>query len=708
MADQNFLGNEQSGSFRVDIQQQGLDNVSSRKRPRPSYPVQRAPAVYERRRAPRACLVCRARKTKCDNRRPACGFCVSAGGECIYPESDTSKFDRASLAILDRISQLESTVLQELRQLGRSNSNLCSDNRQQWRNVSSYIEMNGVTPSPEFQTLHQHSPPAAVLELRDAPPPSDVIFRSSEMTVESLLKWPIFTRLAPDLEPLVRTPAIDGLSELSAGNGASSSSPESVSGIIGLDYETVQAHVENFLTNNLVKNPILDVDILRADARVFSETGPQWDGRSCLILLVCAVSAISSHIAVRLEDGMPFPDSRQLAVSKMYFQAAQRRIGMLYHENSLVAVQCAFLTGVYLMSTMQILAAWKCFVQAGTQCFSYLESRGLMRKNRNNGEVRRHNSYVDATEQASQHRPVEEGLYWSCLKSELELRIELSLAGSALNEVDYPHVFPSPPTGSSAPAGRPNGNASHPLSDQTSPTSCMSRDQDTQTLESGWFFYLSEIALRRIVNRYLLYRYQFADEGIWDGTEGRACREMEKSVAEFDFQIKQWLDSLPAPMRFPTEASEPTNDILLFVLRGHMIDVYEMVRFPAIRAYLTASRPASTQLSPTCIRLAKEALANAVYRIETNSEGLLHRHQGTWLTIRSCTRSALILLGTAIKCRIEAEAKGVGYRVLEAEMLPDRWKSAVLQVLHMLEVWSKESGHVERLRCIIQRLLTLV
>lgn len=113
------------------------------------------------------------------------------------------------------------------------------------------------------------------------------------MTVESLLKWPIFTHLAPDLDPLVRTPAIDGLSELNSincsaaqqgGCGYGFAAAENVSGIVGLDYETVHAHVENFLTNNLVKNPILDVETLRADAREFAETGPQWDGRSCLIV----------------------------------------------------------------------------------------------------------------------------------------------------------------------------------------------------------------------------------------------------------------------------------------------------------------------------------------------------------------------------------------------------------------------------------------
>ena len=31
-----------------------------------------------------ACLVCRGRKTKCDNQRPQCGFCKQTGAECVY------------------------------------------------------------------------------------------------------------------------------------------------------------------------------------------------------------------------------------------------------------------------------------------------------------------------------------------------------------------------------------------------------------------------------------------------------------------------------------------------------------------------------------------------------------------------------------------------------------------------------------------------
>jgi hypothetical protein len=50
----------------------------------PSRKRQRSDTVYPRKRALMACQLCRGRKTKCDNARPACSFCVSVGAACVY------------------------------------------------------------------------------------------------------------------------------------------------------------------------------------------------------------------------------------------------------------------------------------------------------------------------------------------------------------------------------------------------------------------------------------------------------------------------------------------------------------------------------------------------------------------------------------------------------------------------------------------------
>ena len=47
----------------------------------------RGDASYPRKRANTACQVCRARKTKCDNRKPRCSFCERVGARCISSSS---------------------------------------------------------------------------------------------------------------------------------------------------------------------------------------------------------------------------------------------------------------------------------------------------------------------------------------------------------------------------------------------------------------------------------------------------------------------------------------------------------------------------------------------------------------------------------------------------------------------------------------------
>lgn len=78
-----------------------------------------------------------------------------------------------------------------------------------------------------------------------------------------------------------------------------------------------------------------------------------------LQLLVLAVSSISTSLADSASAGqisLPRKDPA-FSAAELYFQASQRRIGALYFENSLLSTQCAFLTAVYLMYTMRIMAA---------------------------------------------------------------------------------------------------------------------------------------------------------------------------------------------------------------------------------------------------------------------------------------------------------------------------------------------------------------
>ncbi|KAI9899762.1 hypothetical protein N3K66_006223 [Trichothecium roseum] len=103
-----------------------VDNNSqpSRKRSAHSLP---SDARYPRKRSLRACHVCRARKTKCDNVRPTCGFCSSLGISCTFDdaERDHSTFDAASLEIIRQLGHIISTqdeLLQATRSIAESQS----------------------------------------------------------------------------------------------------------------------------------------------------------------------------------------------------------------------------------------------------------------------------------------------------------------------------------------------------------------------------------------------------------------------------------------------------------------------------------------------------------------------------------------------------------------------------------------------------------
>ena len=88
------------------------------------------------------------------------------------------------------------------------------------------------------------------------------------------------------------------------------------------------------------------------------------------------------------------------------------------------------------MYTFRPLSAWNHFYQAST--FYRLRLRlidGLGKS-----------VYEAEKPGASVTQRLEQSLYWSCFKSEVEIRVELPLPQSAIAEYEYPALFPTPPT----------------------------------------------------------------------------------------------------------------------------------------------------------------------------------------------------------------------------------------------------------------------
>lgn len=200
-------------------------------------------------------------------------------------------------------------------------------------------------------------------------------------------------------------------------------------------------------------------------------------------------------------------------------------------------------------------------------------------------------------------------------------------------DLKYPTFFPSPPEGL--------------------------KTQD----EAAWYFYLAEIALRRLENRVL--SHLFRTEPISDAAR-------QDAVLDFEDQIDGWLRSLPETLSLHVPG-DALHEALRFILHGHLLDCQEIMYWQYV-ADAAHGRPSDEVFL-------RKALKVCVERIRQNSPGFYHRHHGTWLMVRSCTRSAFVLLAAVRQGDL-------------APFLPLGWEEAVLDVARMLRYWKDESSDV--------------
>ncbi|KAH7221669.1 hypothetical protein BKA60DRAFT_595530 [Fusarium oxysporum] len=238
---------------------------------------QRTAAMYHRKRAVTACQSCRLRKTKCDNVRPVCGFCSRNGAQCVYPgsgpDSDYSSYDPASLTILDRlnhvVSLLESrplaVLVNESGSFTRPSEPFDSSGRQ-----AAISQPLRVTPIQASSDPTTHVPENDILQVLDR-----LDFPSTSNNCESIMRWPIFQDLVPEVHSFVL--------ELNEDVEAGPSDARGVSGGKGVQEEDFIQLSKRFLAYVHVKNPILDVKDYKKKVREAAENGPRWDGASCLV-----------------------------------------------------------------------------------------------------------------------------------------------------------------------------------------------------------------------------------------------------------------------------------------------------------------------------------------------------------------------------------------------------------------------------------------
>ena len=528
-----------------------------------------------RERAIRACQTCRAKRIRCDNKRPTCSACQKKGSECVQVPADSSlALDPGSLKILQRIDLLEHTL-------------------------KSFMHPGAASSTPLASS-------SEVVQARELCP-----------TTADLLSWSVFRGQYDgrrDLKSLLRgtPPSQASISAASVDMSFLSDETESIS---------CRRLLDRFFNFVHVKNPMLDEARVRQMVHRLSLEGPKWDSESCLALLVCAIGSLSSSFDAL---GSKQLDAQSTSTAQSYFAAAQRRISVISGNSGVLEAQCHFYSGVYLMTMLQPLHAWRSFVQALACCQEFTCANTA------------YNDHEMLTTAPRMGLPAEESVYWSCWKSERELRIHLDLPDFAFNNLSYPHLFPTPPPS-------------------------MVEDQAV-----SWYFYLSEISLLRLEHR--------AREEInyvlrADGPS--LVTDLANSTVTLEGFAEEWVKSLPLAMNLFTPQEE--DDVLKFILRGHFLDLWEVIYWPWLDMLLNRQLAGSKVAT-----YVMKGLQIGVDRIRINNPGFYHRHHGTWLMIQSCTRSALVLLAA------RHSAEGI-------RLVPDGWREAVCNVMELLRFWQHDA-----------------
>ncbi|KIW43069.1 hypothetical protein, variant [Exophiala oligosperma] len=539
-------------------------------------------------------------------------FIVLAGTEICGMSSiilTGTSFDSASLAILDKLNTIE--------ELLRGGTNDRAQVHQAAvAAATSIAETDARGTLSRLKSLNSPSLERA----KDSAP--------FHMNIEGVLSWSVFDDLSPNLD-------LKGLLN-------SSNQPVPLIPSVDTEFDEHVAEetlVARFMSNVFIYNPVLEEAKVHRYMRDARYIGIGWDAQSCLLLLIYAHGSIAGPFdGGHQQEASAFRTTPQFKQAESFFSAAQKRMGLLLCKTGVLEAQCFFLAGVYLMATLRPMEAWKMFVQALACCQAFYTEKESPEADRE-GEQR-----------------LRESIYWTCFKSELELRLELNVSETSIWDLTYPAFFPSPPDG---------------LRSQR---------------EIVWYFYLAEIALRRLGNRILNY--------VYDTKAASSLAAIAESTVGFEQQAADWLRSLPQALDLDSTVDGEDGRLhnsLKFILKGHLLDCYEMMYWPFIVYavnYDAVERNDATIPKPMMDSFVQKALTICVERIEKNEEGFRYRHHGTWLMLRSCTRSAFVLLAAA---RIEKLTL----------LLPERWRYAIEKVIEMLRYWRRESRDVEdRLRLV--------
>ncbi|KAH7180699.1 hypothetical protein DER46DRAFT_620113 [Fusarium sp. MPI-SDFR-AT-0072] len=437
------------------------------------------------------------RKRACDNVRPTCGFCVRHRAKCIYLDADSEMGDEG---VEDAVSNRQILVrLDEIKEILQKTNDLpqpFSDIEPILTNTEAPQTPAACSPWTRFSAGAQYETQKA----SQVQPYESERLPFAALRCESLLQWPALCNIIPsDARDVDSFP-------LSPGHKESSVQKPNSTGK-GIDESSFVTLCRKFLAHVHPRNPVLDGQQLIRHARTTEEHA-----------LSCALAEYTGFwikpneylVPPTLEQLRQRDDPDQGPRAEPYYAAAQKRMGLL--GNTIEDIQCFVLATIFEKFAFHPLRAWY-----------YRGEKPRVPFRQNNP--------------ADYH--LEQRLFWTCFRAESELVFELGLRSSALESFSYPEPLPTPPEGLLAGTGQtPRSEGSY-----------IDQDEEQRYVdERGWYYYLSEISIRRTVDETLNLLYRNGEE-YWMKHPTYLIRQYHES----EQQISQWHYHLPAAVQFEND-----------------------------------------------------------------------------------------------------------------------------------------------------------
>lgn len=526
------------------------------------------------------CQICRLRKTRCNGARPRCQLCVDLDADCVYREPGI-KLDAGDKLIIEKLNRIE-VLLQSKFSDPIGQSPLSS-------NSSTAANLVQISSDDAVSLANIPTRTIAVGLGSWANPPTSISTMPRVHTTPALhlLQWPLIRELvAVPYDPHT-------LLQLEMAR-----EPLRLEPPVNLDLSNALTHARLFFERVNVwyacVNPLTWPRYYKMALSRDFERGPE----SCVVLLVLALGSASQYGSISCLSA----DEELPGLS--YFSAAWTLLPAVMTRNSVLAAQCVILASAYLFYMVRPLEAWTLLSNASMKLQLLLGNPSRV---------------------PGQWKELSTRVYWNTLLFESDLLAELDLPHSGI--VHFEELV-----------DLPGGFEPEDEEDEEDEGSIRIEEKlvDAMICQDELWYFLAEIALRRLLNR--------VSHMIYQKDSILTLASLGPIASELDFQLSQWYESLPQPVRFPLSGG-PTLSPIQTVLRLRYFACRTIIYRPYILAVFQNEYACSDPTVKDCCLRCLDATLNQLEHIDRHREGHLPY---LWQGALSMVSQALLIMGATM------------------------------------------------------------